>query len=294
MVSGTTQNLGVIGWPIAHSLSPAMQNAAIREAGLDFSYIAMPVEPGRLRQAVEGLRSLGFRGFNVTIPHKTAVMELLDEVSPDARRIGAVNTVVNDGGKLVGYNTDVDGFLDGLSEAGVAVSGRHVSVLGAGGAARAVLCGLLREGAASVAVGVRNEEKARRMLSDIVEPGRVTIVSWASDVWREALREASLLINTTPLGMTPHTEEMPPVDWSCVDPSAVVYDIIYTPYRTAFLRGAEARGHKVLNGVPMLVGQGAVALARWTGIRPDKKAMEQALLTALGMADIGPGTDGAS
>ena len=289
MVSGTTQNLGVIGWPIAHSLSPAMQNAAIRAAGADFSYIAMPVAPERLRQAVDGLRSLGFRGFNVTIPHKTAVMELLDEVDDDARRIGAVNTVVNDEGRLVGYNTDVDGFVDGLSGTGISVAGCGAAVFGAGGAARAVLWGLLREGAASVTIGVRNPEKAQRALSDLAEPGRVTILSWESDDWRAALRNALLLVNTTPLGMTPRTEESPPVDWTCVAPSAVVYDIIYTPYRTAFLRAAETRGHKVLNGVPMLVGQGAAALTRWTGIRPSREAMEEALLAALGLADGGQG-----
>ena len=279
MVSGTTKNLGVIGWPIAHSLSPAMQAAAIRAAGLDYAYIAMPVRPEALPAAAEGLRSLGFRGFNVTIPHKSAVMELLDEVDEDARRIGAVNTVVNDNGRLSGHNTDVTGFLRGLLRHGVAVRGNRAVVLGAGGAARAVIWGLLREGASDVVVGVRNAPKAKEALSDFA--GDAEILPWDGDAFAEALAAADILVNTTPLGMTPKTEEMPPVDWERVRDEAFVYDIIYTPGCTRFLREAKAHGHRVTNGVAMLVGQGAEALSLWTGVRPDEGAMEQALLEAL-------------
>lgn len=280
MVSGTTKNLGVIGWPIAHSLSPAMQAAAIRSSGLDYAYIAMPVRPESLPAAVEGLRSLGFRGFNVTIPHKSAVMTLLDEVDEDARRIGAVNTVVNDNGRLVGHNTDVTGFLRGLSRQGVTVKGKQAVVLGAGGAARAVIWGLLREGASGIVVGVRNAAKAKETLSDFAED--VEVLSWDDDVFAESLASADILVNTTPLGMTPKTEEMPPVDWNRVPKEAFVYDIIYTPGCTRFLREAKAHGHCVTNGVAMLVGQGAEALSLWTGVQPDEGAMEQALLAALG------------
>ena len=278
-VSGKTKNLGVIGWPIAHSLSPTMQAAAIRAAGVEYSYIAMPVRPEALPAAVEGLKSLGFRGFNVTIPHKSAVMELLDEVDEDARRIGAVNTVVHENGRLLGCNTDVTGFLRCLSRQNEAVRGKRAVILGAGGAARAVLWGLLREGAADVAVGVRNAEKARETLSDFA--GEVEVFSWDSANFAGALKKADILVNTTPLGMTPRTEGTPPVDWPCVREEAFVCDIIYTPGRTRFLREAEARGCRVTNGVAMLVGQGAEALSLWTGIRPDEGAMEKALLAAL-------------
>lgn len=279
-ISGKTKNLGVIGWPIAHSLSPAMQTAAIRAAGLDYAYIAMPVRPEELPTAVGGLKSLGFRGFNVTIPHKSAVMELLDEVDEDARRIGAVNTVVHEKGRLSGHNTDVTGFLRGLSRQGVTVRGKRAVVFGAGGAARAVLWGLLREGTAGIAVGVRNAEKARKTLSDFA--GDAEVLSWDGAGFADALKAADILVNTTPLGMTPKTGEMPPVDWSCVRAEAFVYDIIYTPGRTRFLREAEAHGHRVANGVAMLVGQGAEALSLWTGIEPDEGVMEKALLEALG------------
>ncbi|MBR5162911.1 MAG: shikimate dehydrogenase [Schwartzia sp.] len=279
MVSGKTINLGVIGWPIAHSLSPAMQTAAIRAAGVDYSYIAMPVRPDAIQGAVEGLRSLGFRGFNVTIPHKTAVIGLLDEIDEDARRIGAVNTVVNEGGRLLGRNTDVAGFLLGLSRQGIEVRGRRAVVLGAGGAARAVLWGLLREGASGVTVAVRNAAKAKEALADFSKD--VEIISWDDDAFAGALQSADILVNTTPLGMTPNLDAAPPVDWAHVRPEAFVYDIIYTPARTRFLREAETHGHRVQSGAVMLVGQGAEAFRLWTGVRPDEKAMETALLDAL-------------
>ena len=280
MVSGRTINLGVIGWPIAHSLSPAMQEAAIRAAGGDYSYIAMPVRPEDLPRAAEGLRCLNFRGFNVTIPHKTAIIEWLDEIDEDARRIGAVNTVVNENGRLLGRNTDVAGFLLGLSQKGIAVRGSRSVVLGAGGAARAVVWGLVREGAAGVVVAVRNAAKAKASLSDF--DAHVEIISWDGDAFAEALKNADILVNTTPLGMTPNLEDAPPVNWALVRREAFVYDIIYTPSRTRFLREAEARGCRVQSGAAMLVGQGAEAFRLWTGIRPDEHAMETALLEALG------------
>lgn len=279
--SGRTRNLCVIGWPIAHSLSPAMQNAAIRAAGLDYAYTAMPVRPEALPEAVAGLRSLGFRGFNVTIPHKTAILPLLDGADEDARRIGAVNTVVCEAdGRLLGYNTDAAGFLNGLSGAGVDAAGRYAVVFGAGGAARAALWGLRKAGA-QAAVAVRDAAKARAALSDM--PGAADeIFSWNDEAaTARVTARASLFVNATPLGMTPHTDEAPPVDWRFVAPEAFFYDIVYTPSRTRFLREAEARGHRVLNGAAMLVGQGAAAFERWTGVRPDTAAMEEALLEAL-------------
>ncbi len=280
-VSGTTKNLGVIGWPIVHSLSPAMQAAAIRSAGVDYAYIAMPVHPEKLAQAVEGLRSLGFRGFNVTIPHKTAVIDCLDEIDEDARRIGAVNTVVNEDGRLLGRNTDVAGFLQGLAKQGVAIRNKKVVIFGAGGAARAVIWGLIREQAAKITVGIRDAGKAKAALADFSGAADMEVVSWNDGRFASALEGAEILVNTTPLGMTPKIEEAPPVDWDRVRSEAFVYDIIYTPERTRFLWEAESRGYRVLNGTTMLVGQGAEAFSMWTGIRPDEAAMEKALLDSL-------------
>lgn len=280
-ISGATKNLGVIGWPIVHSLSPAMQTAAIRAAGVDYAYIAMPVRPEALPQAVQGLRSLGFRGFNVTIPHKTAVIDCIDEIDEDARRIGAVNTVVNENGKLLGRNTDVLGFLQGLARCGAAIQNHKAVILGAGGAARAVVWGLIREKAEKITVGVRDAEKAKAALADFSQLADIEVCSWRDGRFETALGEADILVNTTPLGMSPKIDEVPPVNWNHVRPEAFVYDIIYTPERTRFLREAEARGHLVLNGASMLVGQGAEAFAMWTGIRPDEAVMEKALLDSL-------------
>lgn len=281
MITGTSKNLGVIGYPIIHSLSPAMQNAAIDAAGLDAVYIAMEVSPEELTAAVKGLKATGFIGWNVTIPHKTAIISLLDEVDENARAIGAVNTVVNRAGKLIGYNTDIIGFCDGLHEKGVSLKGKPAVVLGAGGAARAVLQGLMLEGAASITIGVRNPQKTASITKDMPLKVPVQIVDLESEDMKAALNKAAILVNTTPLGMAPKTEGIPPVDWDVLSPSAFVYDIIYTPAETCFLKEAKSHGHDTQNGVPMLVGQGAAALSMWLDTSPDRTAMRKALEAAL-------------
>lgn len=283
MNTGKTKNLGVMGWPIAYSLSPAMQQAAIEKAGIDYSYIALPVEPEALPQAVAGLKALNFRGWNVTIPHKTAIMPLLDEIDEDAAVIGAVNTVLNEDGRLKGYNTDVMGFLSPLQEKGVKLQGAKVLILGAGGAARAVLWALLRAGASAVFLVVRSAEKGEALAQSFRDKTRaeLAVCTFDSEDYRNALAEAELMVNTTPLGMTPKVEAAPPVDWSLVRPGAFVYDIIYTPAETRFLREAREHGCTTQNGEAMLAGQGAAALAIWTGIEPDAGCMCRALRNEL-------------
>ena len=279
MNTGKTKNLGVMGWPIAHSLSPAMQQAAIEKAGIDYSYVALPVEPEQLPQAVEGLKALNFSGWNVTIPHKRAIMPLLDEIDEDAAVIGAVNTVVNDGGRLKGYNTDVLGFLSPLKARGIKLAGARALLLGAGGAARAVLWGLLREGAAAVTLVVRNSDKGEALAAEFRSraEAEITVCTFDSEGYKAALSTADILVNTTPLGMTPKVEEAPSVEWELVKSSAFVYDIIYTPAETRFLREAREHGCQVQNGEAMLAGQGAAALQLWAGIEPDADCMCRAL-----------------
>lgn len=281
MITGKTQNLGVIGWPIAHSLSPVMQNAALEQAGLDYNYTALPVAPEKLAAAVEGLKALNYRGWNVTIPHKSAIMPLLDEVDEAARIIGAVNTVVNDEGRLTGYNTDCLGFMGALKSRKIDMSAKTAVLLGAGGAARAVIWGLLQAGTAEVVLGVRNPVKAQPLAEEFAAYGKVTVCPWEEADFAAKLGECTLLVNTTPLGMTPKVEGCPPVDWSKVNPTAFVYDIIYTPAETRFLREAKEHGHDVVNGEEMLAGQGAEALAMWTGSEPDLAVMQRALRQAL-------------
>lgn len=281
MFTGKTINLGVIGAPIAHSLSPAMQNAGIRAAGLDYAYIAMPVPKENLGRAVEGLKALGFQGFNVTIPHKQAVMAYLDEIHEDARIIGAVNTVKNENGRLTGYNTDVTGFIGGMKERGFSPAGKDTVLLGAGGAARAVIWGLAKEKVHSLTIGVRNAAKAKPLADYFRQYLDITALDWHSPEFAAKLAQARLLINSTPLGMTPRTDAMPPVNWQQVSPEAFVYDIIYTPAETIFLKTAREHGCQTLNGEAMLVGQGAEAFRLWTGRTLPREPMASALRAAL-------------
>ena len=277
MITGKTRLLAVIGAPIGHSLSPIIQNAALHAAGLDYVYTALPVRADALASAVRGLRDAGIAGFNVTIPFKTEIIPLLDALSEDARRIQAVNTVVVEDGRLVGYNTDVAGFLAGFAERGIALTGKNAVLIGAGGAARAALWGLLRSGVSSVAIGVRSVEKGAALAADFAADGDVQAVSFDDAAWIAACSDADIVVQTTPLGMTPHTDAMPPVDAAVINPSAVVYDLIYTPAETRFLREARARGCETINGETMLVAQGAEAFHLWAGVRPDMELMKRTL-----------------
>ena len=277
MITGKTRLLAVIGAPIGHSLSPIIQNAALHAAGLDYVYAALPVRADALASAVRGLCDAGIAGFNVTIPFKTEIIPLLDGLSEDARRIHAVNTVVIEDGRLVGHNTDVAGFLAGFAERGIALTGKNAVLIGAGGAARAALWGLLRSGISSIVIGVRNAAKGTALAADFAADGDVRAVSFDDTAWIAACSDADLVVQTTPLGMTPHTEAMPPVDAAVINPSAVVYDLIYTPAETRFLREARARGCETINGETMLVAQGAEAFSLWTGIRPDVELMKRVL-----------------
>lgn len=283
MNTGKTKNLGIIGFPVEHSLSPVLQNAALTAAGLDFSYIAMPVRAKNLESAVRGIQSLGFRGFNVTIPHKTAIMPFLDSVDESARIIGAVNTVVNDKGQLCGYNTDVSGFSEALIGHGFMPAGKTAALLGAGGAARAVIWGLVKNKIGSIRIGVRNVAKARPLTDFFNQYVDIELFDWEDALFQKGLAAADLLVNTTPLGMNPHTEAMPLVKWEYVDARTFVYDVIYTPEKTKFLLMAEKNGNTILNGMEMLLGQGAAAFKLWTGKSADAGVMAAALHKALGI-----------
>ena len=281
MTSVNTKNLGIIGYPIAHTLSPIMQGAAIKAANLDYSYIAIPVEAGKLIPAVEGLRALNFRGWNVTIPLKSIILNCLDSLDTDAKFIGAVNTVVNDGGMLTGYNTDVTGFVKSLSEVDFMPEDCNAAVLGAGGAARAVIWGLSKRNAAHVSIGVRNPAKYKSIVEDFGVFEEINIYNWESEEFKEQLQQSDILINTTPLGMTPNIDEMPPVDISLLPEGALVYDVIYTPAKTKFLATAEELGYPILNGMSMLANQGIEAFRLFTGVEPDEEVMLKALKEAL-------------
>lgn len=282
LYTGKTKILGVIGCPVEHSLSPAMQNAALLKAGLDYAYIAMPVQPECLQNAVAGIVALGFRGFNVTIPHKVNIMSLLDTIDENSRMIGAVNTVVIEQGKLAGYNTDSIGFIVALEKQNFVIEHKKAALLGAGGAARAIIWGLISNKIQQIVIGVRNIEKVKPLVEEFKKFIDIELFHWEDPVFQKKLGSVDLLINTTPLGMHPKIDESPAVNWQYIKNDTFVYDIIYTPQETKFLAAAKKHGNPTLNGEQMLVEQGAAAFELWTKQRPDTQIMTEQLQKALG------------
>lgn len=281
MLTGKTKNLAVIGCPIEHSLSPLMHNAALAEAGLDYVYIALPIAPENLKTAIAGIKAAGFCGFNVTLPHKTAIMELLDELDKSAYMIGAVNTVAVQNGRWIGYNTDCSGFIKSLQSAQIVVKNQNAVLLGAGGAASAVIWGLIENGIKKITLAVRDPLKASERMGKFQRYAAVEVVDWNLKMYENALQECDILINCTPLGMSPKIDAMPQVYWDALKRTAAVCDLIYTPAETKFLRSARLRGHITLNGEGMLIEQGAAAFKLWTGKYPDTQIMRRELQKAL-------------
>lgn len=278
MSSSEIKNFGILGYPVVHSLSPQIYTAAFRAKGLEnYNYILLPVQTGKLFFAVEGIKSLDFRGVNVTIPHKSNIIKFLDAVDADAMVIGAVNTVVNDGGMLTGYNTDVYGFLAALAEANFMPEDCHAVILGAGGAARAVLWGLCKRRAEYITIGARNPVKAQALANDFLSQGQVAGYDWFSDEFKTLLKSADILINTTPLGMFPNVDDMPPIDLKMLPEGALVYDIVYNPVETKLLRTARELGFSTLDGMSMLLLQGKESYRLFMGETPDMEVMEKTL-----------------
>lgn len=289
----TTRLVGLLGWPVDHSLSPLMQGAAFEAAGLDWAYVALPVAPiaQRVGEAVRGLRALHFAGANVTVPHKQAVIPYLDALDPAARLIGAVNTIhISASEEMTGYNTDSDGAFEAIERgAGFRVEGRRVALLGAGGAARAIAFGALLRGAAEIRVLNRQAEiePARELAAALGQAGKNRVKTSAvafEDVpaARQALEDAELVAHATPLGMKDGDPMAVPVDW--IARGATVFDAVYTPRRerTPFLEACERdRGCATVPGLGMLLFQGVRAFRVWTGRDPDIAVMEAALRSAL-------------
>lgn len=280
-LSGSAAVVGIIGRPVAHSLSPLMHNRAFRHLGLNWVYVPFEVREDDLARAVEGLRALSVRGFNVTVPHKTAVLPHLDELTPAAAAAGAVNTVIHRAGRLVGDNTDGSGFVRSLAEeAGFDPRGKQVVVLGAGGAARAVAVALAAAGCARVAVANRTSQKAHELAALVERHGaEAAALPLERPALKQALCDAHLLVQTTSLGMA--GSEGLPVDADLLRPPLLVADIVYRPLWTPLLQAALARGCAVLPGWGMLLYQGAEAFERWTGVPAPVGVMRQAVLDAL-------------
>jgi len=265
-LSGRARLAGVMGWPVAHSLSPRLHGYWLRHYGIDGAYVPLPVRPERLGSALRALPDLGFAGCNLTVPHKEAALAALDEVAEDARRIGAVNTIlVRADGSLYGWNTDIEGFAQSLIAAlpEWSIAGKYAVVLGAGGAARAVVAAVQNLGAEEVVILNRTRERAEALATDLGEAIRP--LSWERR--SEALSQAALLINTTTLGML----GKPPlsIDLAPLPTDAVVADIVYAPLETPLLAEARRRGHRVVDGLGMLLYQAVPGFEAWFGRRPE-------------------------
>lgn len=280
-ITGRTILLGLLGWPVGHSLSPAMHNAALAAAGIDGVYLPLPLAPARLADGVRGLAALGFRGVNVTIPHKQTVMPYLDSVDAPAQAIGAVNTIVfGAAGGAHGSNTDWRGFLADLAAHGVDPAGRACAVLGAGGSARAVAYALIKQ-RADVHIFARNIAQADQLVQQLVQTtayphihsGYLQDLAMLSTDW-------GVIVNSTPLGMGSLADRSP---WPATQPlpaGAFVYDLVYNPSVTPLLAQAQAAGVAYANGLGMLLHQGAQAFEQWLGVAPDLAVMRAALATA--------------
>lgn len=270
-ISGNARVAGVIGWPVSHSRSPALHGFWLREHGIDGAYIPLPIAPDNLEPALRALPMLGFAGVNVTVPHKEAAALIVDELDPAARRLGAVNTIIcRPDGRLTGRNTDGYGFIENLrnSGAGWLKSTGPAVVIGAGGAARAVVAALLDDGCPELRLVNRTMARAEKLAADLAKDpeigGKIKPVAW--DQRAEILADADLLVNCSTLGMV----GQPPLD-ICLDElplSALVNDIVYTPLMTPLLDAAKARGNPVVDGLGMLLHQGRPGFAAWFGVEP--------------------------
>ncbi|WP_168120743.1 shikimate dehydrogenase [Paenibacillus sp. HB172176] len=279
-IDSHTDLYGVIGDPVRHSKSPIMLNKAFREAGVNGVYTAFHITPDKLGDFITGVRAMNIRGVNVTIPHKQHVMELIDEIDADALAIGAVNTIVNENGRLIGYNTDGIGYVRSLKEEAVAsLGGKHIVVIGAGGASRGIVYALLKEKPARVTIANRTIEKAEQLARSL-DCGGTEMHVEPNERLEPLCGEADLVINTTSIGMFPKVEEAP-VRGSWMKPGAVASDLIYNPLKTTFLKEAEAQGCIVHSGLGMFIYQGAYAFEYWTGKPAPVDAMREIVLSAL-------------
>jgi shikimate dehydrogenase len=267
-ISGKTKVVGLFGFPVEHSLSPAMHNAAFEHLNLDCCYVTFPVRPDLLDQAVKGITALNLMGVNVTVPHKERVIPFLDRVNEEASFIGAVNTILNADGTLTGFNTDGRGFMESLAEAGISLEGKTVLVIGAGGASRAVSYYLSQQ-AASLLIFDIDERKVSGLVGDL---GAIrSNVKRAGNL--ENLHGADIVINATPLGLK--DSDLPPLDLSLIEGKTTVCDLIYR--ETPLLKAASQKGCKTLNGLGMLLHQGVLAFEIWTGIKPPVEIMRNAI-----------------
>lgn len=270
-ITGRTKLTGLLGSPVEHSISPMMHNEAFRQLGLDYAYLAFDVGTDKLEVAVEGLKALGVRGFNLTMPDKNLMCELADELSPAAKIIGAVNTIVNNNGVLKGYTTDGIGFMRSVKEAGKDIIGKKMTLLGAGGASASIMVQAALDGVAEISVFNRQGkfyERAERII-DVLQAEtdcKLNLYDFTDQaILKREILESEILVNGTSVGMAPDIDKCIITDDSVFHKDLYVYDAIYNPEETMLLKKAKAAGCETQNGLNMLLYQGAAAFELWTG-----------------------------
>lgn len=271
-ITGHTRLTALLGSPVAHSISPLMHNEAFQLLDLDYTYLCFEVNEETLPAAVDGLKACGIRGFNLTMPNKNKIVELLDELSPAARLIGAVNTVVNDDGHLIGYNTDGVGYMQAVKDAGYDITGKAITIMGAGGAATAICAQAALDGVEKIHIFARETSRFWDRTQKLAENINSTLPCKAvlhenknTAALAQAISESALLLNATSVGMAPNTEGTIIEDTSLYHPDLIVSDVIYNPRETRFLKEAREAGCRTFNGMYMLLYQGAEAFRLWTG-----------------------------
>ncbi len=276
-IDAKTTVCALFGHPVGHSLSPALHNAAFEALDLPFVYVAHDVEPGQVGKALEGVRAMGYRGLSVTIPHKVEAMHGVDEVVETAQVIGCINTVVNDNGRLIGYNSDGLGALGALRDAGADPQGKRVLVLGSGGAARAIAVTLAREAPpADIAILGVVPEELERLVGDVGQRGQSAVrgAELTDESLARALAEAEIVLHCSPIGMHPKVEQsLVPAELLRSD--LVVFDAVYNPRRTKLLADADAAGCRTIEGIEMFLGQAYVQFELWTGQKAHREVMRR-------------------
>lgn len=271
-ITGKTQLICLIGSPVAHSISPSMHNEAFQKLDLDYAYLCFDIKEDQMEEAVRALRLLNVRGFNCTMPAKVPMCALSDELSPAASLIGAVNTVVNDNGKLIGHNTDGIGYMQAVKEAGHDIIGKKMTLLGAGGAATAIAVQAALDGVSEIAIfnrRGRSWERGVKLVNDInsMTRCRASLYDLADQSeLKHQLSDSTILTNGTSVGMAPKTDLCPVTDLSLLHEGLIVSDVIYNPRETLLMKEAAKRGCKTFNGLYMLLYQGAEAFRLWTGM----------------------------
>ena len=280
-INHSTKIVGIIGHPIKHSFSPQMHNRCFNIQGLNYIYLPFDVPSSNLKDALKSMNVLGIRGLNVTLPHKEKIIQFMDHVSEEASTVGAVNTIVNEGNQLFGYNTDVNGIVESLTPYKEEIANSIVSVIGAGGAARSVLYALIRHFKVNkINIINRTEERTESIKDHFIDKMRFENINTHELMAKENLaqfQESKLIINTTSIGMAPNIDDTPTEIKESFNSSQIVFDLVYNPIKTKFIQIAESQGAEVINGLKMFVVQGAKSFELWTGKQMDTKLMQDEL-----------------